>query len=250
MQSSDIIAKIRPGRFIMVWLPGIDEFPLSPSRYDHKSCSIEVTFKIRGEGTRALSLLNVGDKVFIRGPYGNGFKLPKTRQGYILLVGGGVGLAPLMPLIEELLSRKFKVKIIAGFRSSKAAFFLDRIGKMLDYQKCFIATDDGSLGLKGSAVDVALKVLKEARPSYAYACGPEAMLFNLHKLLLNYNIPHQMLIERYVKCAIGICGSCAINGLRVCKDGPVFTDKVLRTLRDFGFYRRSPSGTREALLIS
>jgi len=234
----------------MVWLPGVDEFPLSPSNYDLGTCTIRLTFKIRGLGTQTLSAMNEGDAVFIRGPYGNGFKIPKElmrgNDKSILVAGGGVGLAPLIPLIKELLHSNIKLHVVCGFRSSNEAFFIDDIASMVD-NDFMVSTEDGSIGIKGTVIDLVKELLKQKAFSYVYACGPEMMLFKLHKLLLNKGIPHQMLIERYVKCALGVCGSCIINGYRLCREGPVFDDVKLKKMKEFGHYKRNVSGVRESI---
>jgi len=241
------IRKMRPGRFVMVWLPGIDEFPLSPSSYDYEDLTLGLTFKVRGEGTKALALLNPGDRVFIRGPYGRGFVAPQvdlSREGGVLVVGGGVGVAPLLPLVEALVSLPLRPYVVCGFKRANEALFIDELSKLVG-DNLIVTTDDGSLGFKGTVVDVARELMNSKTISYAFACGPEEMLFILHKMFLNKGTRHQMLLERYVKCAIGVCGSCVIDGLRLCKEGPVFDDITLSRLKEFGRFRRSPSGSRE-----
>ncbi len=237
--------KAKPGRFVMIWLPGIDELPLSPSGYEDST--LRLTFKVRGEGTKALASLNLGDRVFVRGPYGRGFAIPRanlSREGDVLILGGGVGVAPLLPLVEALLSPSLRPYVVCGFRSVNEALFVDELSKLVG-SDLIVATDDGSLGFKGTVVDAARELLSSKNISYAFACGPEEMLFVLHKMLLGKGIRHQMLLERYVKCAIGVCGSCVIDGLRLCREGPVFDDLVLSRLKEFGRFRRSPSGAKE-----
>ncbi|MEM4576881.1 MAG: dihydroorotate dehydrogenase electron transfer subunit [Candidatus Nezhaarchaeales archaeon] len=243
-----IVTKLKPGRFVMVWLPGIDEFPISPSGYSLEPLTMKLTFKVRGPGTEALASLRPGDVFFLRGPYGNGFTVPNEvtlkTSNTVLIVGGGVGLAPLMPLIESLISSSLKIHVVCGFKNSGEAFFIKELSSLLG-EDLTIATDDGSIGLKGTAVDAVKELLKLKHFSYAFACGPEAMLFKLHSMLLSNGIPHQMLIERYVKCALGVCGSCAVDGILLCKEGPVFNDVVLKSLKEFGQFKRLASGVRE-----
>jgi len=239
--------KMVPGRFVMVWLPGVDELPLSPSGYGHEDSTLRLTFKVRGEGTRALASLNPGDRIFVRGPYGRGFAMPRldsSQGGDVLVIGGGVGIAPLLPLVEVLVDSPLGLRVICGFRSAAEALFIDELSKLVS-DNLIVATDNGSLGLKGTAVDATRELLVSKDVSYAFACGPEEMLFILHKMLSGKGIRHQMLLERYVKCAIGVCGSCVIDGLRLCREGPVFDDVTLSRLREFGHFKRSPSGSRE-----
>jgi len=242
-----VVRKARPGRFVMIWLPGIDEFPLSPSGYNYEDSTLRLTFRVRGEGTKALASLNHGDRVFVRGPYGKGFAIPRanlSREVDVLVLGGGVGVAPLLPLVEALVSSSLRPYVVCGFRSANEALFVDELSKLVG-DNLIVATDDGSLGFKGTVVDVARESLSSKNVFYVFACGPEEMLFILHKMLLGKGIRHQMLLERYVKCAVGVCGSCVIDGLRLCREGPVFDDIVLSRLKEFGRFRRSPSGSRE-----
>lgn len=245
------LQRLMPGRFVMVWLPGIDEFPLSPSDYNVSNSTLRLTFKVRGLGTRSLSSLSVGSSIFIRGPYGNGFKVSKhILQGgskLVLVAGGGIGLAPLIPLIKDLLQQDVKLHVVCGFRSSNEVFFINEITNLLGDSHT-VSTDDGSLGVKGTVVDVVQNLLNKRKVSYVYACGPEMMLYKLHRVLLDKGVPHQMSVERYVKCALGICGACVIDGLRLCKEGPVFNDVHLKGLKEFGRYKRNASGVREPLL--
>lgn len=248
-----MVRKLKPGRFIMVWLPGIDEFPLSPSSYDHESSTVRFTFRVVGLGTKALASLSPGHTIFVRGPYGNGFTmLPITKpwnEKPVLVISGGVGLAPLLPLIKALIRVFVDIHVSCGFKSAIDVFFIDEISKLVG-ENLTVTTDDGSVGIKGTVVDVVKELLKLKKFSYAFACGPEPMLFKLHKILLSKEVPHQMLIERYVKCALGICGSCVIDGLRLCKEGPVFDDITLRGLSEFGRFKRLASGIREPILDS
>ncbi len=244
-----VIRKMAPGRFVMVWLPGVDELPLSPSGYGYEGPTLRLTFKVRGEGTRALASLDPGNKIFIRGPYGRGFTIPHfdpSQKESVLVIGGGAGVAPLLPLVKVLASSSLRPYVVCGFRRANEAFFIDELSKLVG-GNLIVATDDGSLGLKGTAVDAAKELLNSKDVSYAFACGPEEMLFVLHKTLLDKGIPHQMSLERYVKCAIGVCGSCAIDGLRLCREGPVFDHVTLSRLKEFGCSRRSPSGSREPI---
>jgi dihydroorotate dehydrogenase electron transfer subunit len=250
VKNRKVVRKTIPGRFVMVWLPGIDEFPLSPSGYDYEGSILKLTFKVRGEGTKALASLSPGDRLFVRGPYGKGFAILQVnsmRKREILVVGGGVGAAPLLPLVEALVSSSLRPYVVCGFRSASEALFIDELSELVG-DNLVIATDDGSLGLKGTVVDTAGGLLKSKTFSYAFACGPEEMLYILHRVLLSKGVRHQMLLERYVKCAIGVCGSCVIDGLRLCKEGPVFDDVTLSRLKEFGRLRRSPSGERVSRL--
>ncbi len=225
-----------PGQFFMIWIPGVDEIPMSVSYIDHEIKGI--TFRDVGEATHALFGLKKGDKIGIRGPYGNEFKLEGK---HILFVGGGTGIAMLVPAIEEALSKKISATVIIGVKTKNEVFF----EKMLKDKgaEVHISTDDGSQGNKGFASDLAKDLLKRQDFTSIITCGPELMMKNL--LDNCENIPFQASLERYMKCAVGLCGQCCIgDGIRVCKEGPIFDGKTLKHIREFGMYKRDASGRK------
>ncbi|MFN3621746.1 MAG: dihydroorotate dehydrogenase electron transfer subunit, partial [Nitrososphaerales archaeon] len=139
--------KARPGQFLMVWIVGVDEIPLSISRIGDL-CSVTVA-KV-GEATEAMHRLKVGDRFYIRGPYGNGFR---EGGGYVAIVAGGIGLAALLPLVERLNASNCKIDVFIGFRSKSDAFWVDKLTGFIN-GKLTISTDDGSLGVKGLISEV------------------------------------------------------------------------------------------------
>ncbi len=222
----------KPGQFIMIWIPGIDEIPMSLSFIGEKQ---GVTVEKKGEGTKKLHEMNVGDKIGIRGPYGNAFSMHGKK---FLFVAGGTGIAPLMPLIKMV---KEKV-VILGARTSSLLLFEKELKEM--NAKLYIATDDGSRGYHGFATDVFEKIIKEGKFDMVYTCGPEAMMKKVFDLCIKKNIPMQASLERYMKCGVGICDSCAIDGYHVCKDGPVFDINMLKKMDDFGKWKRDETGKK------
>jgi dihydroorotate dehydrogenase electron transfer subunit len=226
--------KVNPGQFFMVWIPSVDEIPMSASYTGNLK---GVTVERIGEATSALHKMKKGDKIGIRGPYGNGFKTPKGR---VLFVAGGTGIIPVASLVEKI--KKKNAVVVFGVKTKKELFFMDRIKKSCS--KLLISTDDGSFGYHGFASDLAKEVLGKEKFSQIITCGPEIMMKKILDFGSEYKIPVQASLERYMKCGIGICDSCAINGYHVCKDGPVFDDKILRKMEDFGEFKRDASGMR------
>lgn len=221
-----------PGQFIMIWIPGVDEIPMSLSYLgDRKG----VTVKNVGEATKALTSMQVGDTFVVRGPYGRGYHVPK---GKILVVGGGTGMASLLPAMERIGASDVHTAI--GARTVNELLFEERAVKTSSMVK--VSTDDGSTGFHGNAVQLAKQMMEHQRYDLVLGCGPEKMLFYLHQLCLEKNIPCQMSLERYMKCGSGLCGSCAIDGMRVCREGPVFTGEELKQLKEFGKQRRDECG--------
>jgi len=228
-----------PGQFVMVWLPGIDEIPMAVAEIGEMS---SITAERVGEATEELHKLSVGVKMGVRGPYGNGFHLPKDRNN-LLFVGGGTGAIPLFPAIKKALNEQKKVSLVQGARRGDLLIYESKFESMpIKYYRC---TDDGSRDYHGYASDRAEELINQGDYDLILGCGPELMLSKLAKIAEQNDIDSQMSLERYMKCGIGICGSCVIGeGLRVCKEGPVFDGKILLGIKDFGKFKREESGKR------
>ncbi len=222
----DTSFELIPGQFVMVWIRGIDEVPMALS-YDNA-----ITVQKVGAATSALFELGECGSLGIRGPFGNGFDI---KEGHILLVAGGVGAAPLAPLAEKASSSGIEVTTLLGAKTKDELLFRKRFEAAGDVR---IATDDGSEGEPGFVTE-----LLEASENYSqlYCCGPEPMM----KKVLDKIAPSkaQFSLHRYIKCGLGICGACCVDGLRVCKDGPVFSGEVLKNT-EFGAYKRNECGER------
>ncbi len=231
----DMKGRATPGQFVMVWMPRVDEIPMSLSYVDGIK---GVTVREVGPATKALVSLKAGDRLGVRGPFGRGFRI---KPGRTLVVGGGTGIAAVLPAAERVADRK-AVDVVLGARTAGELFFEDRAKGCSGNVR--ISTDDGSRGLKGSAVELASKMVRRHEYTSVLACGPEAMLASLLPLCSDEGLECQFSLERYMKCAVGLCGSCAIDGRRVCRDGPVFSGVELRKLRDFGRFRRDGAGLR------
>ena len=215
-----------PGQFVMVWIRGVDEIPMALS-YDNA-----ITVQKVGPATSALFELGKGDSIGIRGPLGKGFDI---RPGHILLVAGGVGAAPLAPLAEKAKTEGIKITTLLGAKTKEELIFKKRFEKA---GGVLIATDDGSEGIHGFVTQ-----LIDNNESYSqiYCCGPEIMMKKVMDKVPSSK--SQFSLHRYIKCGIGICGACCVDGLRVCMDGPVFSGDVLRK-SEFGAYRRNECGER------
>lgn len=238
-----LCSEAKPGQFVMVWVPGVDEVPMSLSALGSNGQSSITVAKV-GEATQALHQKRTGDILGIRGPYGNSF----TRvSGSTMIVGGGTGLTPLAPLTEELAELHAGIAFVAGAKTRDELLFLDRITTVLSKidGKVIAVTEDGSCGVRGLATDAAEQLLEKARFDMIYTCGPEEMMYKMYMLAERHEIPIQASLERLMRCAIGICGSCVIGRFRVCKEGPVFSSRQLREVKDeFGRFKRGGTGKR------
>ncbi len=227
------------GQFVMVWVPGVDEFPMSLSYSGER---FGITYQILGDGTKALAATKPGHKIGIRGPYGKGFGVRGKR---LLAVGGGAGMAPLGLFVEDALSHKASVDVVVGARTASDLLFEVRCRKA--GAGVFISTDDGSKGFKGLATELAKDLLSKRSYDAVYACGPEKMLVRLMNLARQSSVPLQASLERYMKCGIGICDSCALDGKHVCRDGPVFSDEQLRSFEELGMTKLDAAGRKTPL---
>jgi dihydroorotate dehydrogenase electron transfer subunit len=233
----------KPGQFFMIW-DFDDEIPISIS-YIGKKGLFGISIKGIGKTTKHLNSLCKGDQIGVRGPYGNAFDI--LEKGKFLVAGGGIGIAPLMPLIEKLISRqKIQTTCVIGANTVKELPFLENL--QIIQSKFFtlkICTDDGTLGFKGFVSNYIENLLEGESFDQLYTCGPELMMREIFELTETKKIPLQASLERTMKCGVGICGQCVIEpGLRVCKDGPVFDSDTLRRLDDFGKYRRDFAGRK------
>ncbi|MEM3555596.1 MAG: dihydroorotate dehydrogenase electron transfer subunit [Candidatus Micrarchaeia archaeon] len=223
-----------PGQFVMVWLPGVDEKPFALSYLNGQAA---ITVQRRGKFTEEVFRLREGSFIGVRGPYGNGFEVVGERQ---CIVAGGVGVAPLAPLAEKLAKRK--PIIIMGASSKRKLIFRERMERV---GKVRYATDDGSLGRKGFATDLLEEVVGEV--DVVYGCGPELMLKKVFEICRKNKVECQLSLERYMHCGFGVCGSCAVDGYRVCADGPVFSSKKLSKMSEFGRFARLKYGKKVSL---
>ncbi len=254
---TDIELDAAPGQFVMVWVRGLDEVPMALS---HPG---SITVQRVGEATEALSQLEVGDSIGIRGPFGNGFEVKgyvKVKGGdgngngngeedgdgksnKIMVIAGGVGGAPLLPLAQQARSGGLDVTTLIGARTADELLFEKH------FSNCgavSIATDDGSKGHHGF-ITGAMDMFNLAGFDQFYICGPESMMKSVLDILQAAGLEAmaQLSLHRYFKCGIGVCGACTIDpsGLRVCRDGPVLSGDLL-IKSELGKYHRDATGKK------
>lgn len=241
-----------PGQFVMLRVPDFKGFPLlarpfSVYAFDKAGDKrvMEVIYRIAGQGTRALSNLSPGAALMVLGPLGKGFAVVPGRAN-IVLIGGGMGFAPLSFLAGHYfnLRRQGKAKgesyrqiiFYLGARTADALAGLDRMEGCCDEIK--ISTDDGSMGRRGTVIDLFRRDMAFYSPqdTVAYACGPAPMLKELAGTFRQADVFCQVSMEERMACGLGACLGCAVsvkaNGgddlyKRVCKDGPVFNIKEI-----------------------
>lgn len=209
-----------PGQFINIKLDGLYlRRPMSIA--DWYKNYIAVIYRVVGEGTKMMSKLKEGTVVDAFVGLGNGFNISEAKGKRIILVGGGLGIAPLYGLVNTLYGKQIKFDIAIGFNSKAEAFGYSKVSRYA--KNVFITTIDGSLGTKGLVTDV----IDEKNYDYYYACGPESMLRTLHK----FNIEGQLSLEARMGCGFGACMGCSVKTTggykRVCLEGPVMLSSEL-----------------------
>ena len=236
----------KPGQFVMVWsFSGeYDEKPMSISLIDIENDEIGVTVKNIGKFTENMHNLSVGDKIGVRGPYGNGFNLENLENKNILAIGGGVGMAPIYCFTSYAKEKGANIGLVSASVTENELLFDEKFN--CDNVNTFTCTDDGSCGFKGYASHRTEDLLEKSSYNMAVVCGPEIMMKGIFDLLEDYKIPSEYSMERYMKCAMGICGQCCVDskGWRVCVEGPVFTNIQIKEIEEFGKYRRDASGIK------
>lgn len=231
----DFEINAKPGQFVMLWLPGLDEKPFTLTAIG-KECA--VTVQCKGKFTKAMCQLEEGDKIGVRGPYGNGFSIEGVKKACI--VAGGCGAAPILLLAEQLQAKGVETKIIDGAKTGNECLFSERLGKTTS--DFYITTDDGSLGEKGYTTTMLEKFLNKEKFDMIYCCGPEVMMKAVFTQCEKFEAKCQLNLERYMRCGFGVCGACALGKWIVCRDGPVFAGEQLRETKDFGAKAMLKSG--------
>jgi len=220
-----ISGEAKAGQFVNVYT-GLGEMilprPISINEIDAQNGVLAIIYQVSGKGSDYFTTLPVGTEVKCVGPLGNGFMIDNSIKKNII-VGGGIGLPPLVELIKHLEGENH---VFIGSRTTP--ILVERLEEL--GAKVHIATDDGSVGFKGNVV----QLLDEVKPEggMIYSCGPKIMLKYLAKWAMEMGIPCQVSLEERMACGIGACVGCAIKiqkkgesdwqHLKVCKDGPVF----------------------------
>jgi len=240
LKAPSVAQEALPGQFIHIKC-STDNYPLlrrplSIHRIDKEKGEIYILFQVVGEGTKLLAQKEVGDNLDILGPIGNGFNIyPESRK--IMIIGGGIGVAPLLALCEESIRKGKEVRVLIGALKKELVIGEENfrnLGAQVD-----VATDDGSYKYKGLVTDLLERTIKEGwLADQIFACGPKPMLRRIAEITSNRNIYCQVSLEERMGCGIGACLGCVCkikakeknnnqNQIkyiykRVCVDGPIF----------------------------
>jgi dihydroorotate dehydrogenase electron transfer subunit len=234
LEEPDLARDVRPGQFVHIRCGPVDRpafdpllrRPLSVLRTgtsrlnDLPAGQYDVLYDVVGRGTASLSHLRSGEVVDVLGPLGRPFSIQR-QTARLLLVGGGVGIVPLVALAEEALQRNVAVTLLAGFRTGAKAFPANLLAPEVEY---VVTTDDGSYGRKGFVTGLVSEYASWA--DQVGACGPVPMLRALAQLHLGSRLSIEIAMEEHMGCAMGVCLGCVVptrrGYQRVCRDGPVF----------------------------
>ncbi len=232
-----------PGQFNMLYLPGVGEVAISVSGDPNESSRIPHTIREAGNVTRSLARMSVGDSLGLRGPFGTSWPLESCQEQNVILVAGGIGLAPLRPTICQLLAdrdRYGEISLLYGGRSPDGLLYTaeydDWIAGGIDVQ---FTVDRATAGWPGNVGVVTLLLerlpLPEPAATVLLTCGPEVMMWYTIQTALTRGLAGESIfvsLERHMNCAIGLCGHCQMGPEFLCKDGPVFRyDRVATIMR-------------------
>ena len=233
IQTKEIAAAAKAGQFVSVYSNDASKLlprPISLCGIDRKAGTLRLVYRVTGEhtGTEEFSRLQAGDTMKIMGPLGNGFTVEKGKKAF--LIGGGIGVPPMLQLAKEMKDAGENFQIVVGYRDA-GTFLLD---EFKEQGESFVATEDGSVGTKGNVLDAIRENHLDA--DVIYACGPTPMLRALKAYAEEQNMTCYVSMEERMACGIGACLACVCNSTekdahsnvknkRICKEGPVFNAK-------------------------
>ncbi len=224
--------RFTPGQFNMVGVMGLGEVPLSivsdPSDLDF----FDHTLRIVGRVTGAMARMGPGDRVSIRGPFGNGWPMEATRGRDIVLVSGGLGCAPLVSVVNYVVRRREDfgaLTVLHGVKNPRDLFWKERFSRLNGIRgtRVFLTSDTGGSGWEGAVGPVTnlIENISVTKKTTAKICGPEPMMIATVRKLLDQGLAEEDLwvsLERNMQCAAGFCGHCQLGEMFVCRSGPVF----------------------------
>ena len=227
LQAEEIAVQAKPGQFISVYSNDKSRVlprPISICEIDREQGKLRIVYRVVGKGTEEFSKASSGDTFEILGPLGNGFPLEEAKGKRVLMVGGGIGVPPMLQTAKE---AEAEAVIVSGYRNND--LFLKE--ELENAGSLYIATEDGSVGTKGNVLDAIRE--NDIQADVMFACGPTPMLRALKQYAEEKNMPCWISMEEKMACGIGACLACVcqsknvdshshVHNKRICKDGPVF----------------------------
>lgn len=233
----------KPGQFVEISLFGIGEMPISISSSPTRNGSFELVIRNVGNVSNAVHSLTEGATVGIRGPFGNGFPMENLRGKDILIIAGGIGLFPLRSLINYILDKRNefgRLTLLSGCRTPGERMFVNELEEWCKRPDCGVLEtvdrgDDCWTGNVGVVTTLFSKVDIDPKNTFAITVGPPVMYKFVVAECKKKDLPDEQILlslERRMKCGVGKCGHCQINGVYVCQEGPVFTYAQIKKLRE------------------
>ena len=225
LKAPDLARRVRPGQFIHIRVTdGLKPFFRRPFSVFRAKKNLEILYEVVGPGTKILSQKKKGDRLDVLGPLGNAFVLPDKKIKQVVMIAGGIGLAPFMILTDVLKKKRVEKILLFGARSRPAVLPLKEF--KANGCRVFVSTDDGSQGVKGRVSALYPKINPGSDTAMIYACGPKAMLADVKRYARKHRLKAQASCEEVMACGLGACLGCVIQTTQgyktVCHDGPVF----------------------------
>lgn len=228
--STSLAKEVLPGQFVGVYTHNASKLlprPISICEVDDRKTAFRLVYRIAGEGTKEFAAWQKGQEVFLLGALGNGFPIKEAEGKKVVLMGGGIGIPPMLQLAKVLSETGVNVTIVSGYRDAKIFLKED----MEKYGTLYIATEDGSVGVKGNVLTVMEK--EQIETDVIMACGPMPMLRGIKNYAQAHQISAYISLEERMACGVGACLGCVcktthkdahshVNNARICTDGPVF----------------------------
>ncbi len=231
-----------PGQFVQLLVPGIGEAPISICSSPTDK-NFHLTIRRVGDVTTAIHNMKEGDKVGIRGSFGNGFPVEEMKGNNVLIIAGGIGLAPLRSVIRYILANRGEYgdfTLLHGARTPSDRLFKDELSSWSDSSEVNLLEtvdhpDESWSGKSGVITTLFKGLTVDPGRTYALVCGPPVMYRFVILECLGRGIPDRQILislERHMKCGLGKCGHCQINGVYTCQDGPVFSFNQVKNLEE------------------
>jgi len=225
MDAKPILKKVKPGQFVHIRVrDGFEPFFRRPFSVYRVKKHVEIFYEVVGPGTAAIARMKKGDPIDVLGPVGRPFTLPGPQIKQVVMIAGGIGIAPFLILSDVLKKKKYELILLYGGRTRGHVY------KMLEFKdngvKVMVATDDGSRGVKGRVSELFHKIKVNPKTTMVYTCGPKPMMAAVQDFARQNKLSGEAACEEVMACALGACLGCSIHtksGYRtVCYDGPVF----------------------------
>lgn len=225
LDAKAIVKNVKPGQFIHVRVSdGMRPLFRRPFSVFRARKHVEILYETVGVGTEILAARKPGEYLDVLGPLGNSFSMPLKGTRRVVMIAGGVGVAPLLALSDALAGKGYELILLYGARTKGYVFKMDEFKK--NGCKIFIATNDGSVGVKGYVSKLFTRIEMDQPLTVVYTCGPHPMLAAVKEFVLKHNLPCEVSCEEVMACGLGACLGCSIKTTEgyktTCHDGPVF----------------------------